>query len=60
VLVDREHVERRHVGINRDVVLGKFAFKSGPERRSITACSCSANETPQIMPPNNWLRTMRD
>src|ERR1700722_2937782 len=29
----------------------RFGFITLPERGSMTACSCKANDTPQIMPP---------
>jgi hypothetical protein len=37
----------------------RLGFMGRPERRSMMACSCSANDTTQIMPPLSWLRTKR-
>jgi hypothetical protein len=37
----------------------KLAFIGRPDRESTTAPSCSANDTPQIIPPQSWLCTKR-
>ena len=59
VFLDQDRLDRGTSAFTGTWYSARFAFIVRPVRRSITACSCSANDTPQIMPPRYWLRTMR-
>ena len=49
--LDQDRFERGHIGVHGNVVLAQMGFNGRPDRASMTACSCRANDTPQIIPP---------
>ena len=52
VLLDENGFERGNVGVHRHMIFAEIRRSSdGRNAGPCTACSCRANDTPQIMPP---------